>query len=444
MEKVISVQEVIRRREDEPMLRKAFEVASYYKSALNVDCSVLGKDGHCVTEADGTGSLYCELCKKYRTSGSISDDPRSLPCTEMHIDAIQEAQRFGGIYIYICDQGFVFWTSPIFSYGHLIGALTSGTIAVERDEIIESIQIMSHGEISYEEADRLLGKKTPASPERVQAMAQILLVCAQQLSRGSDDLFETMRRRTDQQSQISTQIQMLKYDHRSSSVMPGYPLDKERMLLAALRRGDNDTGRKILNEMLGVLFFSDPDNFKSMQFRAIELVVLLSRASVSPGNAEENLLEANNRYLKRIQEAQNAEELTDILHIIVEHIAGQIFSYRGARHAAALRRAERFIMNNFTRKVSLSEIAAASGLSAPYFSTIFKEEMGENLSTYLNRLRVERAGHMLTETDLSLSEIAGHCGFEDQSWFSKIFKNYTGVSPGKYREKGIGLNSEIL
>jgi AraC-like DNA-binding protein len=79
-------------------------------------------------------------------------------------------------------------------------------------------------------------------------------------------------------------------------------------------------------------------------------------------------------------------------------------------------------------------VADVSGLSAPYFSTVFKEEMGENLSNYLNRLRVDRAAKLLIETDLSLSEIAGSCGFEDQSWFSKIFKSYTGLSPGKYRD----------
>jgi AraC-like DNA-binding protein len=102
-------------------------------------------------------------------------------------------------------------------------------------------------------------------------------------------------------------------------------------------------------------------------------------------------------------------------------------------HASALRKAERFIWENYTRKTSLQEIAATAGLSAPYFSTIFKEEMGENLSTYLNRLRVRKARHMLAETDLTLSEIASSCGFEDQSWFSKIFKSFTGISPGKYR-----------
>jgi YesN/AraC family two-component response regulator len=180
-----------------------------------------------------------------------------------------------------------------------------------------------------------------------------------------------------------------------------------------------------------------------MQLRAIELVVLLSRAAVSPdhcGAPPEDLkiLETNNRYLRRIQEAQNLEELTDILHLIVERMSAQIFSFQGVRHASALRKAERFIWENYARKISLQEIAEASGLSAPYFSSIFKEEMGENLSNYLNRLRVEKAAALLIESELSLSEIAGTCGFEDQSWFSKIFKSYTGVSPGKFREQGEG------
>jgi AraC-like DNA-binding protein len=217
------------------------------------------------------------------------------------------------------------------------------------------------------------------------------------------------------------------------------------MLLAALRRGDSDTGGKILNELLEILHVSNPDNFQFMQLRAIELVVLLSRAAATPdycGSPLEDLkiLETNNRYLKRIQEAQNLEELTDILHLIMERMSSQIFSFQGIRHASALRKAERFIWGNYARKISLQEIAEASGLSAPYFSSIFKEEMGENLSNYLNRLRVEKAAALLMESELSLSEIAGTCGFEDQSWFSKIFKSYTGVSPGKFREQGEGHN----
>jgi transcriptional regulator GlxA family with amidase domain len=110
-----------------------------------------------------------------------------------------------------------------------------------------------------------------------------------------------------------------------------------------------------------------------------------------------------------------------------------MFSYKGLQHQTALRKAERFIWENYTRKVSLQEIADAAELSAPYFSMIFKNEMGENLSHHLNRLRVEKAKILLKDSELSLSDISKLCGFKDQSWFSKIFKAFAGTSPGEYR-----------
>jgi AraC-like DNA-binding protein len=299
-----------------------------------------------------------------------------------------------------------------------------------------------NGQLSDAEIDSRLANFPSAEPERVKAMAELLRVFAEYSSQGEEAYHEILKRRTIQQAVISEEIVKLK-DQYPNEITPGYPLDKERMLMAALRQGDNKTGRTILNELLGRLIFSNPDQFKYLQFRAIELVVLLSRAIMSPGNDETTALETNNHYLLQIQEVQSLEELIDVLYNIVENLAGHIFSFRGIPHASALRKAERYIFENFTHKISLQEIAAASGLSAPYFSTIFKEEMGENLSSYLNRLRVEKAERMLIETNLSLSEIASSCGFEDQSWFSKIFKNYTGVSPGKYRGQGGSTISEL-
>jgi AraC-like DNA-binding protein len=204
------------------------------------------------------------------------------------------------------------------------------------------------------------------------------------------------------------------------------------MLLASLRRGDNAEARRILKELLDIL--TGAAGFEIFQLRAIELAVMLSRAAADAEDA--NILETNNRYLQKIEEARNPAMVYEILNIIIDRMSGKIFSFQGIRHSSALRRAERFIWENYTRKISLQEIATASGLSAPYFSTIFKDEMGENLSNYLNRLRVEKASVMLAETDLPISGIAAACGFEDQSWFSKIFKSHTGLSPGKYREQG--------
>jgi len=221
------------------------------------------------------------------------------------------------------------------------------------------------------------------------------------------------------------------------------PIEMERLLLASLRRGDNIEAQKILVKLLEEYFLLN-DKMPVFKIRAMELAVLLSRAAADPKDVINNsALDATNRCFMQIEGSNSFKEIVDILSVITEKMAGMIFSFHGVRHFSALRKAERYIWKNYTRKLSLQEIADASGLSAPYFSTVFKEEMGENLSNYLNRLRVEKAATMLITTDVPISGVAFACGFEDQSWFSKIFKINTGFTPGKYRERGINASGNL-
>jgi AraC-like DNA-binding protein/ligand-binding sensor protein len=461
-------------KETDPLLIRAWKLLTIYARATGSVVCILDQDFLPIRESFpdvlGKSNTCVNYCLKY-----YADDPgectriknisdlRSSPCNMMHINAIKEAHHFGGSGIYMCELGFMFWTSPLYSNGQFIGAMIgSGFIGIERGETMDAMHAMSRGTASKEELEERLALFSRGGSERIKSLAELLLICAEYLSTGTGEYSEELKWRVEDHPRAGTQTELLRGrkpcqnkgapGNQGSPPVTAYSIDKERILLAALRRGDNETGRRILNELLEILFLpsakpGDQRPFKFIQFRATELVVLLSRAAMGPGTVNQGAnddatLETNNRYLRRIQEAKTIEELTDVLHIIVERMSAQIFSFQGVRHASALRKAERFIWENYTRKISLQEISGAAGLSAPYFSTIFKDEMGENLSGYLNRLRVEKAGHMLTETDLTLSEIATACGFEDQSWFSKIFKSYTGVSPGKYRGQG-GASSDI-
>jgi AraC-like DNA-binding protein/ligand-binding sensor protein len=433
----------------DPVLLKAYRMLSSYAQATGTMICVY--DHTCLPIPEMFEDIICEkniclFCTKYRAGVEVKklQDLNENPCKELHINAIKESQMHGGTHIFTCDMGFIFWTSPVYHEGRFIGGLTgTGFLSIDKEETISRLCAMTKGAIPPEEIRRRIDLFPRIDREKARALAEIMLLYAEALSSGREDYHETLRRRAEQQASLAIQLEELRAQYPQGTSPPGYPLEKERMLLTTLRRGDNEGGKRILNEILANLLFSNPDHFRNIQFRAIELVVLLSRADINPGYTEKAVLETNNYYLKRIQEAQSIEEIIDVLHITVDRMAGQIFSFQGIRHASALRKAERYIWENYTRKISLQEIAEASGLSAPYFSTIFKDEMGENLSSYLNRLRVEKASRMLLETDLSLSEIAGSCGFEDQSWFSKIFKSFTGMSPGKYRGQGGGMAQEI-
>ncbi|MDR1419415.1 MAG: helix-turn-helix domain-containing protein [Treponema sp.] len=388
-----------------------------------------------------TDKNICLLCARYRneTAAREHGELAGNPCNEMHIGAMKEAFRHKGSYTYTCELGFAFWTSPVYSDGRFIGALLgTGYRSGDEEEAGELFKQYSSGKISKETFREKIARFPRADTEKIRALAELLHICAESLSTGNEDYHEILRRRAEQQADLSAQIEKLK--NRRFSVSAAYPIEKERELLAAVRRGENKKTRELLSEILAVILFTNPGDFAYLQCRATELAALIFRTDVNPGDPDKSLPETDSACIRRIQESKNLEELTDILYLSVERMTERVFSFREIRHAAALRRAERYILENFTRKISLKEIARASDLSAPYFSTIFREEMGENFSSYLNRLRVEKAGRMLLETDLTLSEIASSCGFEDQSWFSKIFKSYMGQSPGKYREQDHSAN----
>ena len=73
-------------------------------------------------------------------------------------------------------------------------------------------------------------------------------------------------------------------------------------------------------------------------------------------------------------------------------------------------------------------------MSKSYFCRIIKEELGCTFTEYVNRLRIERSKVLLRSSGISIAEVACAVGFDDQSYFTRIFKKQTGVAPGKYRE----------
>ncbi|MCL2601333.1 MAG: helix-turn-helix domain-containing protein [Treponema sp.] len=385
----------------------------------------------------------CRSCIKNKKSAEVKDalEQAVHPCLEMHSNAIKESHRFGGSYTYACPLGFLFWTSPVYSNGQITGALTgSGFLGIDSDESCRLMRSVCDNDASIacneKELIEWICSFPRAEPRIIKAMAELLLVCAKSLSVGSDGCHEAINRRAQQQAALSVKIDDLKNELPPGVARPEYPLVKERELLESLQKADIESGKQILNDILAAIFFTNSDQFKYVQYRAMELAVLIFRADTSSGFSVDAALETNSHYIKSIYEAENIEELTDAMYHIFDDVASHIFSFHVVHHASALKKAECFILENFSRRISLEEIAKISGFSAPYFSTIFKDEMGENLSSYLNRLRVEKAGYMLTSTNYSLSKIARACGFEDQSWFSKIFKVYTGMNPGRYRTLG--------
>ena len=89
--------------------------------------------------------------------------------------------------------------------------------------------------------------------------------------------------------------------------------------------------------------------------------------------------------------------------------------------------------NTISHKFTLDDVAEHVGLSRTYLSSVFKKATGVGLFEYVNRYRVEVSKMLLVDTEMNMVEVAGECGFQDQSYFTRVFKKLVGVSPKRYR-----------
>ncbi|MDO4261242.1 MAG: AraC family transcriptional regulator [Eubacteriales bacterium] len=95
-----------------------------------------------------------------------------------------------------------------------------------------------------------------------------------------------------------------------------------------------------------------------------------------------------------------------------------------------------YIRESYNHKISLASVAEHVGLSSGYLCRIFKEETGVSINAYINNLRMTRAGELLMDKNSYIKEVAVSVGFEDQLYFSRLFKRYYGVTPSEYRSAG--------
>lgn len=387
-----------------------------YSKSVGVGAFLIEKNGKTLIEANP--EKCCKIC------GEIPDKGKN--CANAHLYGGYQAERFGGKYIFFCPVGLVHWASPVIVEGAMEGAVLGGPVLMtEPDELLLD-EVIEKGKIDRSKAgeiEKLINEIPVVDPEIVNNLSDLLFIVSLHISDVSPSYYQESRELLEQQSKISDYIRHIKTMGGELSETESYPIQKERELLSLISLGDKAGSQKVLNEILGHLFFVSGGDFKIIKARILELIVLLSRAALEGGADVEQIFGLNFKYLSQIHDFETVDDLTYWLSGILNRFTDCVFNLADVKHIDVIYKAIDYIKRNYMKKIMLEDVASHVQLSTSYFCSIFKTEMKCSFNTYLNKVRIEMSKKLLEDHTIPLVDVAYLVGYEDQSYFSKVFKN---------------------
>jgi len=133
--------------------------------------------------------------------------------------------------------------------------------------------------------------------------------------------------------------------------------------------------------------------------------------------------------------------LLEILHTLSKSDDYTILNADGfameaqAQDSAKIDKIFKFVNQNFQKHISLEEISDLVSMTIPAFCRFFKKATNKTFTKFVNEIRIVHSTKLLSESEMSITDICFQCGFNNFSHFNKLFKEFTGNPASKYRNE---------
>lgn len=133
---------------------------------------------------------------------------------------------------------------------------------------------------------------------------------------------------------------------------------------------------------------------------------------------------------------KSADSVEDMM-VYVRYLVKSVMSYVKLEKESdsVIAKIKNYLDLNYAKDISRSDLAEIVYLNPDYISRLFKKEMGISISAYLMKKRMDKAKELLLNTSMPVNVISMHAGYNNYSYFTRMFKEYTGYSPNEYRKR---------
>lgn len=235
-------------------------------------------------------------------------------------------------------------------------------------------------------------------------------------------------------AQMQADSRMVVYPEQTAGSVYYYQVDDELMLIEAVRQGRVEDIAAILRGIADR--YAAQPNAAMAQCLRFDLIATCYRVFAYADNLVPRETWWDDDLPRRLNQGATVLELASRVKSVLSRIATAMQGERSERKIGLSDRVCEYVDQHWRDDaLSVATIAAHFGMHTSYVSRMFKEENGMGLLEYINRLRVERSLPMLRQ-GLSMVEIARGTGFSSDASYIRVFKQYMGTTPGKYREMG--------
>lgn len=346
--------------------------------------------------------------------------------------SMDESFALGEPYIFFCPAGFVEIAVPILYNGARRGCVLAGPLvlgSVDEKLLARIMELNPDDSALFPRVALFLQNAKESTPEQIQKIATLLYASVLS-SRQNWEEYEHIRARSRGQISAGETVQQFKL---SVSTVGETEETLWQRLLAGLRERDREAVNEAASGLFDEFLLVEAGNFDLIRMRLIELFTMLSKAALDSGINLNKILAAGLDPLEALNQAQSVEELAVWTQKLIDHFFSLVPEPPAPVYSPLITQAIELIGERYAEKLTLRDVAGSIHINESYLSKLFKKELGVGFTDYLNSLRIQKSVELLSQPDMNLLEIAGRVGFDDQSYFTKVFKKITGKTPRQFK-----------
>lgn len=212
-----------------------------------------------------------------------------------------------------------------------------------------------------------------------------------------------------------------------------YPINEELDIINCLSTGNKESLAPGVENFYNKLCVDKLPSKKFLQKITISLCSRIYKFCIDKNINVKDIFDSELEIFDKLEDCETIMELKIYICSVLNNVVDKIKEV--SKKNVVITLAVEYIIKNYNKDISLEVVSKELYISTGYLSLLFKQEMKVNFIDFISNYRIEKAKELLKDNSLKNYQVARQVGFNDEKYFSQLFKKHTGITPTQYRQK---------